>query len=166
MQVGSKVSSTWSWSRGGEHTGSVSLACTLNPDDESTLEISFTQSGERVVQFIRLEGISMRFGGWRWYARCPYSGRRCTTLVMPNGGKRFASVKAWRLPYASQNEDIYGRAHRKIAKARERLSRLSKYARRPTKQRHWDKIWEGEETLDEALLRAWSRISRLEARLG
>jgi len=130
------------------------------------MTISFNRNDEPVTQTIRLEAVPMRFGGWRWYARCPYSGRRCTTLVMPNGGKQFASVKAWRLPYASQNEDVFDRAHRRIAKANERLGRLSKYARKPTRQRHWDQIWAAEEVLDHGLTLAYARIMRLETKLS
>jgi hypothetical protein len=75
-------------------------------------------------------------------------------------------VKAWRLPYASQNEDAFGRAHRRIAKANERLDRMSKYARKPTRQRQWDRIWDAEEVLDYGLTLAWQRLSKVETRLG
>ena len=75
-------------------------------------------------------------------------------------------MKSWRLPYASQNEDAVGRAHRRIAKANERLDRMSKYARTPTRQRQWDRIWDGEKVLDYGLTLAWARISGLEARLS
>lgn len=166
LKPGCRVSGTWSWSRGGDPSGSVSLACTVDPEGTSEMVISFSHKGEPVTQRIRLEGEPMRFGGWRWYARCPFSGRRCTTLVMPNGGHRFASVKAWRLPYASQNEDAFGRAHRRIAKANERLDRMSKYARKPTRQRQWDRIWDAEEVLDYGLALAWQRLSKVETRLG
>jgi hypothetical protein len=166
LKLGQRVSGTWSWSRGGEPIGSVSVTCIVDPESTSSLVIEFNRNGEPVTQHISLEAVPMRFGGFRWYARCPFSGRRCTTLVMPNGGKRFASVKAWRLPYASQNEDAFGRAHRRIAKANERLARMSKYARTPTRQRQWDRLWEGERVLDYALTLAWARISGLEARLS
>lgn len=165
LKPGSRVSGTWSWSRGGDPSGSVSLSCAVGPEGTSEMVISFSHKGEPVTQRIRLEGVPMKFGGWRWYARCPFSGRRCTTLVMPNGGHRFASVKAWRLPYASQNEDAFGRAHRRIAKANERLDRMSKYARKPTRQRQWDRIWDAEEVLDYGLALAWQRLSKLEGRL-
>lgn len=166
FKPGHRVSGTWSWSRGGEPSGSVGIACMVDPERASSMVIDFTRNGEPVTQNITLEAVPMRFGGWRWYARCPFNGRRCTTLVLPNGGHRFASVKAWRLPYASQNEDTFGRAHRRIAKANERLGRMSKYARTPTRQRQWDRIWEGERVLDYGLTVAWARLSGLEARLN
>lgn len=160
-----RVAGTWSWSRGGEPSGSVSIACMVDPERASSMVINFTRNGEPVTQNITLEAVPMRFGGWRWYARCPVSGRRCTTLVLPNGGHRFASVKAWRLPYSSQNEDAYGRAHRRIAKANERLGRMSKYTRTPTRQRQWDTIWDAEAVLDDGLALVWQRLNKLERRL-
>ena len=166
LKAGRRVSGTWSWSRGGETTGSVSVACTVDPERASSMVIDFTHKGEPVTQNINLEAVPMRFGGWRWYARCPFSGLRCTTLVMPNGGHRFASVKAWRLPYASQNEDAVSRAHRRIAKANERLDRMSKYARWPTVHRQWDRIDQANAVLDYGLTLAWARVSGLEARLS
>jgi hypothetical protein len=100
----------------------------------------------------------MRFGGWRWYARCPFNGRRCSTLVLPNGGHRFGSVKAWRLPYTSQNEDAIGRAHRRIAKAEARLERLSKYARYPTHAKLCRQIERAEDVLNFGLARTVERL--------
>jgi hypothetical protein len=165
LKPGRRVSGTLSWSRGREPGGSVAIACTIDPEGVSELVVSFTHKGQPVTQRIRLEGVPLPLGGWRWYARCPFSDRRCTTLVLPNGGHRFASVKAWRLPYASQNEDAFGRAHRRIAKANARLDRMSKYARMPARQRQWDRIAEGEEVLNYGLALAWARLSGFEARL-
>lgn len=130
------------------------------------MNISFTHKGEPVEQLITLVSVAMRFGGWRWYAICPFTGRRCTTLVLPNGGHRFASVKAWRLPYGSQNEDAYGRAHRRIAKAEARLEGMSKYARRPTRERQWARIEDGNSVLDYGLVIACGRIMQADARRG
>ncbi len=42
-----------------------------------------------------------RFGGLRWWFRCPATWRRCTKLYLPNGGRRFLSRHAYRLRYAS-----------------------------------------------------------------
>ena len=162
FKVGHRVSGVLSWSRGGETVGRVSVACRLDPEGESTLEVDFSHDGTPVSQSIRLEAVPMRFGGYRWFARCPFTYRRCTTLVLPNGGNRFASVKAWRLSYGSQREDDFGRAHRRIAKAEARLARLSRYARRPTRERLWARIEDGESVLDDGLALAYARFARLE----
>lgn len=164
LQPRARVSGTWSWSRAGEPCGSVGLACEIGADYRGWLDIDFSRNGEPVSQHIFLEPVPLPFGGHRWYARCPMDGRRCTTLVMPNGGHRFASVKAWRLPYASQREDVYGRAHRKIAKANARLDRMSKYTRTPTRRRHWAQIEKSEMLLDYGLTLACARIAKVDAR--
>ena len=78
--------------------------------------------------------------------------------MLPNGGHRFASVKGWRLPYASQNEDAIGRAHRRIAKAEARLDRLSKYARYPTHAKLCDQIERAEEVLNMGLVNVLARL--------
>jgi len=167
FRPGHSVFGTLSWTRGGERCGSVEVACSIDSHGWGALNLSFTRNnGERVTQRISLEPVPMRFGGWRLYAQCPMDGRRCTTLVLPNGGHRFASIKAWRLPYASQREDAFGRAHRRIAKANERLGKMSKYARTPTRQRQWDRICDAEDVLDQGLALAWQRVCRLEDRLS
>lgn len=166
LKPGCRVSGTWSWSRGGEPSCSVGMVCTVDMSGQSTIVLSFTLRGDAVTQQIRLEAAPMRFGGFRWYALCPFSGQRCTTLVLPNGGNRFASVKGWRLPYSSQNEDAIGRAHRRIAKAEARLERMSKYARTASRERQWNKVIDAEEVLDHGLARVWLRLSKLERRLS
>jgi hypothetical protein len=166
LKPGSRVSGAWSWSRGDEPWGSVSLTVWVGFEGRGRLSLDYVVDGLPVEQQIELEGVPMRFGGHRWYARCPASGRRCTTLVLPNGGRRFASVKAWRLAYASQNEDIYGRAHRRIAKAEARLARMSKYARKPTRDKQWARLEHGERVLDFGLTRALARIMKWDARVA
>jgi hypothetical protein len=148
----------WSWSRWGETAGTVRVSCTTSDEVGGHLNLSFTVRGAPVVQHIAMEWVPMRFGGRRWYCICPDSGRRCTVLVLPNGGRHFASVKAWRLPYASQSEDAIGRAHRRIAKAERRLEGLSKYARIPTREKLWQRISDAEEVLDHGTMRLMARF--------
>jgi hypothetical protein len=148
LRPGYSVSGRWSWSYGGTPSGSVGLQCKVDPERESELVLSYSVNGEPVVQRIALVCVPMRFGGWRWYAICPFRNARCTTLVLPNGAKRFGSAKTWKLPYASQREDMFDRAHRRIRKAEDRLERLSRYARTKTKEKLWRRIGDAEEVLD------------------
>lgn len=83
------------------------------------------------------------FGSERFYALCPLSGQRCTVLILPPGKTLFASVRGWGVPYASTRECEIGRAYRAMRKVEE--TRLSKYARRPTRERYrqrWLKAFE------------------------
>lgn len=70
---------------------------------------------------VRLEMTAQRFGGVRWWFRCPRTGRRCRKLFLPLGGHQFLSRYAYRLGYASQREDRRGRAQRQAIKAFEAL---------------------------------------------
>ena len=143
-----KTTGVWSWTCGGQPAGSVGLVCAANPNGLSELVVSFTIDSKPVEQHIRLEGLPMRFGGWRWFAICPITGRRCTTLVLTSGTDWFASVKAKGLPYASQSETAMARAHRRIAKAEERLKRLSKFARVETRAQLWHQIDQAQAVVD------------------
>ena len=97
-------------------------------------------NGQRVDCMVFLTCVPMHFGGERWYALCPITGRKCSTLVLPPGRSRFASVRGWNVPYGSQRECEVHRAYRSIHKAETRLKRLSKYARKPTQRRLLDKV--------------------------
>lgn len=57
-----------------------------------------------------------RFGGLRWWFRCPATWRRCCKLYLPNGGRRFLSRQAYRLRYASQVETRLARLQRQCRK--------------------------------------------------
>lgn len=112
------------------------------------LKISGVAQGRPIDCLIQLESATMRFGGERWYALCPNTGRRCTALVLPPGTTRFASVKGWGVPYASQRECEVHRAYRAIDKAESRQAALSKYTRKPTRERLAAKIDAKQEFVD------------------
>lgn len=99
------------------------------------LKIAGTAHGRQIDCLVWLDNAQLPFGGERWYALCPKTGKRCTTLVLPPGRTHFASVSGWGLAYGSQRECEIHRAYRAIDKASNRLKALSKYARRPTRER-------------------------------
>lgn len=96
--------------------------------------------GQQIDCMVWLQSQPMNFGGERWYALCPHTGTRCTTLVLPPGKTHFASVRGWEVAYGSQRECEIQRAYRAIDKASSRLKALSKYARRPTRQKILSKL--------------------------
>jgi len=70
--------------------------------------------GRLVSYRVGLERTACRFGGWRWWFRCPSTGRRAHKLFLPRGGECFLSRPAYRLAYASQRLDAMGKLqHRK-----------------------------------------------------
>ena len=70
-------------------------------------------------QRVRLEAVPMRYGGFRYYARCPQSGRRCEVLSIVRGvvGCR----QFHRLSYACQHRDPLTSCHRAIERFEARL---------------------------------------------
>ena len=106
---------SWTWSNG-EDAGSIEVVADLTRPEDRHLELIFRANGEPRRQRIEVEALPMRFGGLRYYFRCPRSGRRCEVLASVNG--YFASIRANRLAYASQSETDLDR----MTRARDKLA--------------------------------------------
>ena len=107
---------------------------------------------DRVINcVIQLEEQPLPYGGERWYALCPRTGRRSTALVLPPGRAQFASVSGWNVAYGSQRECAIHRGHRAIDKAQKRLRGLSKYTRKPTRERLVDRLSDRQVFVDEQI---------------
>lgn len=136
------------WQLGGNLVGDIFLTTIFTGDIAyPSLQIDGTCFGQPVMQTVQLVSRSMRFGGKRWYFVCPQTKRLCSKLILPPGGKAFASVKGWGLSYRSQYDDAVTRAQRAIGALRERAKRLSKYARTDTRQALQERLWAKEEFL-------------------
>lgn len=152
-------STTLSWSRGGQSSGSVGLEVSVmgdiqkyyrdEPPGEPYIRIHYTQtdntSGEKkdFDYKILLVTTPCRFGGMRYWFRCPwyrngvYCSRRVGTLYM--AGDYFACRHCYDLTYTSRN--LGGRS--KIAgqvisipelEELEKSVRVKHYAGKPTKR--------------------------------
>lgn len=64
------------------------------------LKITGDAHVKRIDCVVWLESCPMHFGGERWYALCPNTGKRCTMLALPPGETHFASVSGWGLSKA------------------------------------------------------------------
>ena len=60
--------------------------------------------------------------------------------MLPPGQTQFGSVSGWNVAYGSQRECPIHRGHRAIDKAQKRLRGLSKYTRKPTRERLVDRL--------------------------
>jgi len=112
--AGARTAGTWTWARNGERTGAIGFTVDLTDPDNGYAELDYTVNGERRVRTVDIEAVSCRYGGRRFYFRCPRSGRRCELLCGVGG--EFASRQHHRLTYFSQSEtplDRLGRAKRK-----------------------------------------------------
>jgi hypothetical protein len=111
-------------------TVTVDIDC-LEPYPQIT--IKGYRQGRAIDCRLQLVAAPMRFGGERWYAVCPITSRRCTTLVLPPDRSRFASAQGWGVAYGSQREAPIYRAYRAVEKAERRLLGMSKYTRQPSR---------------------------------
>ena len=128
------------WSTNGQAIARLTIVTDLECREPSPcLKITGRAFGRDIDCILWLDCMPTPFGGERWYALCPRTGRRCAALVLPPGQTHFASVKGWNVPYSSQRECPIHRAHRAIEKARVRRKALSKYARKPTRERLLDR---------------------------
>lgn len=122
-----RASLTWSWTGTGERIADISMVIDTH-ETGGSMRLQFasrdTMTGERTNtdQPIALVTIEQPFGGRRWFAVCPFTGARCSKLIMPNGATKFAARKAWRrIAYRVQREAPYDRALRRAFKLRRRL---------------------------------------------
>lgn len=126
---------TLTWRCDGHISAQLTIVSDVHCRETSPcLKIAGTAYGRQIDCLVWLDHQPMPFGGERWYALCPKTGRRCTTLVLPPGRVHFASVSGWNVAYGSQRECKVHRAYRAIDKASSRLKALSKHARLPTRQ--------------------------------
>jgi hypothetical protein len=107
--------------------------------------------GKAINCVVYLDEYALPYGGERWYALCPRTGRRSTALVLPPGQTYFASVGGWNVSYGSQRECPIHRGHRAIDNAQTRLRGLSKYTRKPTRERLVDRLIERQVFVDEQI---------------
>lgn len=133
--------------------------------DSGWLELAF----EGRTQRIRLEGRPRRFGGHQWYARCPSTGRRVSTLWKPPGPCGFACRRAWRnAAYLTQFQDPAGRAWTKKRRIARRLGSTDpsdyefppkpRWMRWTTYDRHADRFEEAENAIQSACAAALQRL--------
>ena len=115
------------------------------------LTITGSAFGNIIDCIVYLEEQPLPYGGERWFALCPRTGRRCAALVLPPGQTHFASVKGWNVAYGSQRECPIHRGHRAIYKAETRIRSISKYTRKPTRERLLDKLIERQVFVEEQI---------------
>ena len=140
------------WSQYGETIADLTLVTDVHCLEPSPcLRVTGRAFGKVIDCVLYLEEQPLPYGGERWFALCPRTGRRCTALVLPPGQTHFASLKGWNVPYGSQRECPIHRAHRAIEKAQVRRKALSKYTRTPTRERLWDRLIERQVFVDEQI---------------
>ena len=119
LRPGASCSGPVSWTRRGQESGSISLTVDLSDINAAFAQLDFNLDGIPKSQRIALEAVRCRFGGRRFYFRCPLTERRCLVLALSNG--IFASRQAHHLTYYSQSEGELDRLIRAKRKAEDRV---------------------------------------------
>jgi len=119
LKPGQQISGNWTWSRNGERTGSIGFTIDLTDPVGGIARLDYAVNGEARLRTIEIEAAPCRYGGFRYYFRCPQSGRRCEILCCVGG--EFAARQHHRLTYFSQSETSLDRLARASRKAEEKL---------------------------------------------
>jgi hypothetical protein len=145
LKEGHRTTGTLSWNRGGTPSGSMGYTVVMDPDDRRLI-LSYSTGGEARTVTVQLEAVPMRFGGFRYYALCPRTLRRCQ--VLPVVGGVVACRQAHRLTYASQSMDQVDRTRRRMDRCEKRLHEKPRRG-------------QNRERLTDALINATDRFERV-----
>lgn len=166
---GFSASGRVSWTRRGEPSGDINLTV-IQENNEGRMILKYAAEGESILQDIPLVRVPMRFGGVRWWALCPISGKRCGTLVYRPRLRKFVSVKAAGIAYCSQTEQGLDSGRSRALKAEKRYKALSKYTRSTKRirlQDEWiEKEMEADRMFDEFAGRMAMRINKFDRRVS
>lgn len=117
---------SWSYSgitsRGtvnGEEVWSLSASIEVR-GSRGTLRLAYQSRGTGHAPAVALVAEPMRFGGARWWARCPACSRRCVGLFV--SGPRVACRRCFGLAYTSTRETEEWRAHRLVERYAKRIA--------------------------------------------
>ncbi len=119
VRPGVRTSGSTTWNMRGDPCGSIGFAIDLTNPDQAFAELRFSANGVPRSQTVQIDSVPCRFGGRRFYFRCPNTWRRCEVLCGVGG--HFASREFHRLTYHSQSEERLDRLRRAEQKAEARL---------------------------------------------
>ncbi len=146
---------TWGWSLEGKTTASIG-ASVQGDEYAAVLALEYTLNGSPMKQRIRLEPSPCRFGGVRWLAICPSTGRRVAHLYI--GASGAFSRHAYRLAFNSQRECPLDRSLRRRDKTLAKLKTDDPgFLPRPkgmharTYERLMEGVWREEDFFDAAV---------------
>lgn len=150
---------SWSWNRGGEPSGSISVQ--VKPQSAVNLVYTATiqQRTQHINERVNLTYWPCRFGGQRPWFVCPRCAREVALLYMRAG--RFACRHCQRVAYSSQSEDAMDRTWREQRRIEEKLGsdwQRPKGMRQRTYELLMDKLADCEMRREQAFCVAAARL--------
>jgi hypothetical protein len=157
LREGHKASGTLSWTRRGEPSGSMGYTVVMGGEDRRLI-LTYAFNGEPRTVTVQLEAVPMRFGGFRYYALCPRTHRRCE--VLPVIGGVVACRQAHRLTYATQSMDRLGRMREHMERCEKRLREKPRRGRNRERltQAWMTASWDFESLFDSEAMRRFGHL--------
>jgi hypothetical protein len=141
---------TWSWNRGGEHTGSIGVY--VHSPDVLTLRYTVTQNNEArdVVDRVTIARTVCPFGGTRPWFNCTRCTRRVAVLYMRWG--YFACRHCQRVSYTSQSGSAIDRVCNRFHRLADKVENgKPKWQRWATYNRLFDRYLHADEQFNDVL---------------
>lgn len=128
LRAGECIIDTVHWSKRGLRTASARLRTDLSMIEHGgIMTIIGTMPDGAITQHVAIEPVPSGYGGYRCYFVCPVTAERCEMLYYAAG--QFASRRAHRLSYATQNMNDLSRARCRVARLRARIDGKAAYRR-------------------------------------
>lgn len=128
LRAGECIIDTVHWSKRGLRGASARLRTDLSVIDRGgVMTITGTMPDGAITQHVAIEPVPSGYGGHRCYFICPVTAERCEMLYYAAG--QFASRRAHRLSYATQNMNDLSRARYRVARLRARIDGKAAYRR-------------------------------------
>jgi hypothetical protein len=164
VRPGSIVTGILTWSRYGVAVGEAAVRVDLAEGHSGVLTVAFGAYGDVHPQEVAIASRPLRYGGRRYYFKCPETEKLCEVLALVDGV--FASRAAQRLAYPSQSDDGLGRLHRRVEGLRAQLWPDSRGRPRGRNRHRIAEAWvEASIQLDKRLEAALNAIAALDAGL-
>lgn len=147
MLAGGFYAWRWSNSHTGEEVGSIGITT-----GAGHARLNYSHNGQSINDDVRIVETACNYGGTRPWFMCPRCSRRVAVLYLRSG--RFMCRHCGRVVYASQADDVIGRAWRRQAKLEAHLGdnwRRPKGMHRATRERLVECIFDCERVRDDAL---------------
>jgi hypothetical protein len=160
LRVGECTYTTLHWENQPPEALSARIFIDLSDTDGASMRIVRSNDHGAMPERVAIQCVRCPYGGIRCYFLCPLLGVRCEQLFLADG--IFASRNAHKLTYASQSEDEFSRARRKVRKLNRQVEGDFRYARLRGRNR-----WQAVQNLKAAKSKARTLyLDRLRALVG
>jgi len=137
IRLGCRTSGSlaWRYVATEEERGSIRYEADWSDASSACVRLIYSVNGKPMDYRIWLERTPCNFGGFRWWWRCPRSGRRVRVLCLPPGETMFVARAMYRLPYRSQREAPIQRSHDRLGRLYRKLGGAYHYFEDPIPRR-------------------------------